>query len=134
LADKFNKLKLASPDEFTIFNFLLDEYGDYGIQDKASVTCRHCGVCQSVRFHFELYSIFPNLHSTGDIRSRILSDSVSNESPECESGGLFETPISEEAIRRGSKNSHPKKQPEETNSRPIEEKKVMTFDEFNSKN
>jgi hypothetical protein len=135
LMEKFNRIKELKPDDFVIFGYLREEFVDYGVQEKANVECRHCGVCQQVRFHFELHSLFPDFRDTSSIRSRIFSNRIANESAEHREGGVLETPVSKEEIRRGSETPTTKTKSKTTNSGSNQpEKEVMTFDEFSKSN
>lgn len=134
LGDKFNKVKQLKPDDFTIFSYLTNEFTNYGIEEIADVKCGHCGGCQQTRFHFELSNLFPNFHDSGLIRSRIFSNSVSNEPSEHTPGGDEQTALSEEEIRREDKDRTAKKQPKKVSDRQDENKEeLMTLDEFENK-
>ena len=129
ISEKFDRIKQLKPDDFSIFSFLNEEYSSYGIKEQAEVKCRHCGGCQQVRFHFGITNLFPNFQDSRSIRSRIFSNSISDESSEHSERGDEQTTLSEEEIRREDTNRESKRQSEEIDNRQNEEK-VVTFDEF----
>lgn len=101
LKDKVERIKSFLPDDFSIFTHLSVEYANYGIQDKANVTCNHCKAEQDVEFQFGVTNIFPSFPSPGSLRSRILPNNPSNESKSTSdtSGGVQQTNVSKEEIR-----------------------------------